>query len=205
MGSTLDGSCRTRAPASDGNVEGVCESDDVPKGMRERRTRTHAPSLTAPGRGRASPARSTTCRRFLCETFAVTLSSMRGLSQQRVNASLEDYTRARTPPPCAHDAHLVGRSERCADGARARPVHAPVRAPSARRGRVSAHLESSPRRARVRNPSSRRDRLRPQSAPLRACSGPGRATSLRRAQKPSGPMTQWGFRLRTITHQKPVC
>ena len=94
------------------------------------------------------------------------------------------------PPPCAHDAHLVGRSERCTDGARARPIHAPARAPSARRGRVSAHLESSPRRARIRAPSSRRDRLRPQSAPLRACNGAGRASSLRRAQKPSGPMTQ---------------
>ena len=47
VGSTLDGSCRTRAPASDGNVEGVCESDDVPKGCAKdahARTPRRSPS-----------------------------------------------------------------------------------------------------------------------------------------------------------------
>ena len=120
---------------------------------------------------------------------------------QRVDASVQNcWARcgARTPRLRTHDAPVVRPSFRHAHDAAPRPVHAPARAPSARRGRVSAHLESSPRRARIRAPSSRRDRLRPQSAPLRACNGAGRATSLRRAQKPSGPMTQWGFRLRTI-------
>ena len=100
---------------------------------------------------------------------------------QRVDASVQNcWARcgARAPRLRTHDAPVVRPSFRHAHDAAPRPVHAPARAPSARRGRVSAHFESSPRRARVRTPSSRRGRLRPQSAPLRACNGRGRATSL---------------------------
>ena len=154
--------------------------------MREASSESHmivaqsaqTPSLTTFGRGRPWLA----CLAVLSMRFSHSrrhaAHSRRHAAARRRELSELHTDSARTPPPCAHDAHLVGRSERCTDGARARPIHAPARAPSARRGRVSAHLESSPRRARIRAPSSRRDRLRPQSAPLRARNGRGRATSL---------------------------
>ena len=184
----LDRSCCSRAPASDGTAQSVSEKGDVRNShiqlvrARAAPVSDHSRSWpTMAGRlARLGLCFSHSRRHAVAPHFRTRSASTRVFRIARCGA--------RTPPPCVHDAHLVGRSERRADGARARPVHAPARAPSARRERVSAHFGSSPRRERVRTPSSRRGRLRSQSAPLRACNGPGRASSLRRAQKPSGPM-----------------
>ena len=108
------------------------------------------------------------------------------LSPTTRTSSMVQESRATRPYPHARDAPVI-RSSRCgADHAAARPPIAPARAQSGDGVRVSDHFCVSARRACVRVRSSSRGRLRPDSAPLRVCNRPERATS---PQPASGPTT----------------